>query len=73
MTSLPVKHPDTDAYALTGGTVYTPYAYLATEKRFTTAELFAQYWFAQAMGQNQLFAAALYRAACRPHFDEETP
>jgi hypothetical protein len=74
MTGLPVKHPVADAYSLTGGTVYTPYAYLAREKRFTTAELFAQYWFGQAMGHDQVFTAALYKFAVRPHYDvEETP
>ena len=51
------KHPDADAYSLDGGTVYTPYAYLAREKRFTTAELLAQYWFACTMGHSPVFAA----------------
>jgi hypothetical protein len=72
VNDLHVKHPAADAYALNGGTVYTPYAYLAREKRFTTAELFAQYWFACAMGHHPTQAATLYRFACLPHFDQET-
>ncbi|AHB31673.1 hypothetical protein ArV2_gp62 [Arthrobacter phage vB_ArS-ArV2] len=71
--TLPLKHPHADAYALNGGTVYTPYAYLATEKRFTTAELLAQYWFCENMGHSPIFTAQLYRFACLPHYDHETP
>jgi hypothetical protein len=41
------------------------------DKRFSTAELLAQYWFCENMGHSPLFTAALYRAAVRPHYDEE--
>lgn len=67
------KHPEADAYSLNGGTVYTPYAYLATEKRFTTAELLAQYWFACAMGHSPVFAAVLWRFAALPDYDQDDP
>jgi len=36
------KHPEADAYRV--GHAYTPYAILATEKRFTDAELAAEWW-----------------------------
>jgi hypothetical protein len=36
------KHPHTDAYKIGGA--YEPYAIVATEKRFTDAELAAEYW-----------------------------
>lgn len=74
MTALQVfrRHPSVDAYSPDGGTVYTPYAYLAREKRFTTAELLAQYWFACHMGHHPLQTATLYRFACLPDYDQET-
>lgn len=71
MTGLQIfeKHPEADAYRF--GPSFTPHAIVATEKRFTAAELLAQYWFTQAMGGNQIFAAQLWRAAVQPHFDQE--
>jgi len=36
------KHPHMDAYRVGG--FYSPYALVATEKRFTEAELAAEYW-----------------------------
>jgi len=36
------KHPTADAYRV--GWFYSPYALVATEKRFTEAELAAEYW-----------------------------
>jgi hypothetical protein len=45
------KHPHADAYALNGGTVYTPYAIVAVEKRFTDAELMAEFHSARAAHQ----------------------
>lgn len=73
MTGLQVfeKHPTVDAYRF--GPSFTPYAVVAKPKRFTTAELLAQYWFAENMGHHPLQCAVLYRFACTPHFDEETP
>lgn len=65
------RHPSIDAYSLDGGTIYTPYAYLAREKRFTTAELLAQYWFACNMGHHPTQAATLYRFATLPHHDDQ--
>ena len=65
------KHPEADAYRF--GPSFTPHAIVATEKRFTPPELLAQYWFNQAMGGNQIFAAQLWRAAVLPHFDQEQP
>lgn len=62
------KHPHADAYKVGGS--FTPYAIVARDKRFTTAELLAQYWYGQAMGGDQVFAAQLWRAAARPHYDE---
>lgn len=64
------RHPEADAYSLDGGNVYTPYAYLAREKRFSTAELMAMYWFACAMGHHPRQAKILYRFATLPHHDE---
>ena len=37
------KHPTADAYRVGG--FYSPYALVATEKRFSDAELAADYWF----------------------------
>jgi len=72
MTGLRVfeKHPATDAYRF--GPSFTPYAIVATEKRFTAAELLAQYWFARAMGHHPLQQDKLYHFATLPHF-EDTP
>ena len=36
------KHPTADAYRVGG--FYSPYALVATEKRFTEAELAAEWW-----------------------------
>ena len=36
------KHPTADAYRVGG--FYSPYALVATEKRFSDAELAAEYW-----------------------------
>lgn len=36
------KHPTLDAYRF--GPSYTPYAIVATDKRFTDSELAAEYW-----------------------------
>jgi len=36
------KHPEADAYRVGG--FYSPYALVMTEKRFTEAELAAEYW-----------------------------
>ena len=63
------KHPDTDAYKY--GPSFTPYAIVAVDKRFTEAELMAQYWFGENMGHSPRFTSRLYRFACLPHFDDE--
>ena len=65
------KHPDADAYRF--GPSFTPYAIVATEKRFTTPELLAQYWFCQNMGHSPRFTKELYKFATLPHHDEEQP
>lgn len=82
------KHPDADAYALNGGTVYTPYAYVAREKRFTDAELAAEYWQAQERcmfvsafsrmpissdSKTAREASTIHRFATLPHFDDQEP
>jgi len=74
------KHPTADAYRV--GHAFTPYAILATEKRFTEAELAAEWWAAgwdYDMYQPSLndrhskrllhFAATVHRFAALPHFD----
>ena len=61
------KHPEADAYRV--GHAFTPYAYLATEKRFTEAELAAAYWQARAMGAPVLRADAIHRFASLPDYD----
>lgn len=40
------KHPTADAYRIGGA--FTPYAVVAKDKRFTDAELAAEYWRARA-------------------------
>lgn len=40
------KHPNADAYRV--GAAYEPYSIVATEKRFTTAELMAEFHAARA-------------------------
>jgi hypothetical protein len=62
------KHPAADAYRVGGS--YTPYAIVGTAKRFSTAELLAQYWYGQAMGGNQNRAAQLWRFATQPSYDD---
>ena len=71
------KHPALDAYRF--GPSYTPYAIVAVDKRFTDAELAAEFWAAHgdanaAMTGNRrlLFSrrAMLARFAALPHYDE---
>lgn len=64
------KHPTADAYRVGGA--FQPYAIIATEKRFTGAELAAEYWKARALGWPVLRADTLHRFASLPHFDEVT-
>jgi hypothetical protein len=40
------KHPHIDAYKYGGS--FTPYAIVGVDKRFTDAELAAEYWFADS-------------------------
>ena len=63
------KHPTLDAYKF--GPSFTPHAIVAVEKRFSTAELMAQYWFGENMGHSPRFTAVLYRFACLPDYDVE--
>jgi len=42
MLTIYEKHPTADAYRVGG--FYSPYALVATEKRFTGPELAAEYW-----------------------------
>lgn len=65
------KHPDADAYRSSAVKSWTPFAYLMRHKRFSTAELFAQYWFARSMGHHPTEQDILYRFACLPHFDDQ--
>lgn len=72
------KHPDADAYFFRGS--YVPYAIIAVDKRFTDAELAAEYWATEAKARSmkltsrsialQEQAATLQRFAQHAHFDE---
>ena len=74
------KHPTADAYRVGG--FYSPYALVATEKRFSEAELAAEFWAANADVQllqgthrrnGKMLAArhaiTFHRFATLPHFD----
>ena len=71
------KHPDMDAYRVGGA--YQPYAVVAVDKRFSDAELVAEYWAAHGEG-NALMTGnprlmfskrrTLKRFAQLPHYDE---
>ena len=67
------KHPEADAYRVGG--FYSPYALVSTEKRFSDAELAAEYWAAaldaDIMAPADLVAitATVRRFATLPHFD----
>ena len=63
------KHPTADAYRVGG--FYSPYALVATEKRFTGPELAAAHWKARALGWPVTRADALYKFAALPHYDQE--
>ena len=60
------KHPTADAYRVGG--FYSPYALVATEKRFTEAELAAEWW-AACLEYEDLRAVTIRRFATLPHFD----
>jgi hypothetical protein len=70
------KHPTLDAYRVGGA--YVPYAIVAKDKRFTEAEIAAEYWAAaldaDLMAPAELVAivAAVQRFAELPNFDEES-
>jgi hypothetical protein len=70
MTPLQIfeKHPDADAYRVGG--FYSPYALVAKEKRFTDAELAAEYWCAVASGEWLPIALTLNQFATLPHAHE---
>ena len=71
------KHPEAEAYKVGGS--FTPYAIVAVDKRFTTAELMAEYW-ASHGAANEIMTGnarlpfsrrrALLRFATLPHHDE---
>jgi len=74
------KHPDADAYRVGG--FYSPYALVSTDKRFTDAELAAEWWATVAdvqVGQGSprrtgktraaWRAITIHRFATLPHFD----
>ena len=77
------KHPTADAYRVGG--FYSPYCLVATDKRFTDAELAAEYWECQydsetARGWANDYAIirrydakleTMQRFATLPHFEEE--
>ena len=68
------KHPTADAYRVGG--FYSPYALVATEKRFTGPELMAEYWKVMSGLYDGHARAARARAltikrfATQPNFDE---
>jgi hypothetical protein len=75
------KHPTVDAYRF--GPSFTPYAIVAKDKRFTDAELAAEYWKAKESVtfvhatrgtpiRTRRMLAILERFATLPHFDEVT-
>jgi hypothetical protein len=71
------KHPEADAYRVGG--FYSPYALVSTEKRFTDAELAAEYWRAWVdmldVPEDERYSyepariATLRKFATLPHFD----
>jgi len=61
------KHPEADAYRV--GHAFTPYAILATEKRFTDAELAAEYWMSVACDMPSAEVVTLMRFRRQSHFD----
>lgn len=74
------KHPTLDAYRF--GPSYTPYAIVAVDKRFTDAELAAEYWqegrvlLTKEQSAGERFDrivrwAVLHRFATLPHYDED--
>ncbi len=65
------KHPETDAYRVGG--FYSPYCLVSKDKRFTDAELAAEY-FAAALDADLMappdlvaITATVHRFATRPH------
>ena len=76
------KHPDTDAYRVGG--FYSPYCLVATEKRFSDAELVAEYWSAtldflqcydtgdhDETSKAREMLVSFARFATHEHFDED--
>jgi len=67
------KHPTADAYRVGG--FYSPYALVSQDKRFSDAELAAEYWKLISGlydGQGKVSRQrrdAIYRFATLPHFD----
>jgi hypothetical protein len=59
------KHPNMDAYRV--GAFFSPYCLLATEKRFSDAELAAEYQRARFMQYEEMLT--IHRFASLPHFD----
>jgi hypothetical protein len=74
------KHPTLDAYRV--GPSYTPYSFIAQDKRFTDAELAAEYWAVEAKARSlkltsrslelQEQAATFQRFAQHSHYDTIT-
>ena len=60
------KHPEADAYRVGG--FYSPYCLVSTNKRFSDAELAAEWW-AACLDYDDSRAATLRRFAALPHFD----
>jgi len=69
------KHPTADAYRVGG--FYSPYALVSADKRFSDAELAAEYWQACSNYQSRFppvakewdVAETMSRFAILPHFD----
>jgi len=76
------KHPTADAYRVGG--FYSPYALVATEKRFSDAELAAEWWRAKCNRSPRIYDKTrdipgvtwewehdiMSRFASLPHYDE---
>ena len=71
------KHPHADAYRVGGS--FTPYAIVATNKRFSDSELVAEYWASHGEANAVMTGnprlpfskrQTLRRFATLPHYDE---
>ena len=61
------KHPTADAYRVGG--FYSPYALVSQDKKFSDAELAAEYWMSVACEMPFKETSTLLRFRKLPHFD----